>query len=97
MDIQDAAVTGMRGASEPYATLLARMALQRYAATWSFSETGATGPTGYRYGDAAGHTCIAVPDRSSARLHKLPDLRPALVRSSRGDAILRYSHSLGPS
>jgi nicotinamide mononucleotide (NMN) deamidase PncC len=29
-------------------------------ATWAIAETGATGPTGNRYGDAAGHTCIAV-------------------------------------
>jgi PncC family amidohydrolase len=60
MDLQDAAVTGMRGASEPYALLLARTARQRLSATWSLSESGATGPTGNRYGDAAGHTCIAI-------------------------------------
>jgi nicotinamide-nucleotide amidase len=24
------------------------------------AETGATGPTGNRYGDAAGHSCIAI-------------------------------------
>ena len=29
-------------------------------ATWGLAETGATGPTGNRYGDAAGHACIAV-------------------------------------
>ena len=28
--------------------------------TWGLSETGATGPTGNRYGDPAGHSCIAV-------------------------------------
>ena len=28
--------------------------------TWALAETGATGPTGNRYGDAAGHACIAV-------------------------------------
>ena len=28
--------------------------------TWGLSETGASGPTGNRYGDAAGHACIAV-------------------------------------
>jgi nicotinamide mononucleotide (NMN) deamidase PncC len=27
---------------------------------WAIGETGATGPTGNRYGDAPGHTCIAV-------------------------------------
>ena len=60
LDIQDAAVKGMRGASEPYALLLARTARERFDATWSISESGATGPTGNRYGDAAGHTCMAV-------------------------------------
>ena len=60
LDIQDAAVAGMRGASEPYAALIARSARERFGATWSVGETGATGPTGNRYGDAPGHTCIAI-------------------------------------
>jgi PncC family amidohydrolase len=60
LDIQDADVTGMRSSSEPYAALLARTAQQRLGATWGLGETGAAGPTGNRYGDAAGHTCIAV-------------------------------------
>jgi PncC family amidohydrolase len=49
-----------RSASEPYAQLLARRVRERLGATWGLSETGATGPTGNRYGDAAGHACIAV-------------------------------------
>jgi nicotinamide-nucleotide amidase len=60
LDIQDAAVAGMRGASEPYALLMARTARQQFSANWSLAESGATGPTGNRYGDAAGHTCLAV-------------------------------------
>jgi nicotinamide mononucleotide (NMN) deamidase PncC len=32
----------------------------RFAAAWGLGETGATGPTGNRYGDPAGHTCLAV-------------------------------------
>jgi nicotinamide mononucleotide (NMN) deamidase PncC len=32
----------------------------RHGATWGFGETGATGPSGNRYGDPAGHTCLAV-------------------------------------
>jgi nicotinamide-nucleotide amidase len=60
LDIQDAAATGMRGASEPYALLMARTARERFSATWSIAESGATGPNGNRYGDAAGHTCLAV-------------------------------------
>jgi PncC family amidohydrolase len=60
MAIPNEAVRGMRSASEPYAMLLARTVQQRYGASWGLSETGATGPTGNPYGDAAGHSCLAV-------------------------------------
>ncbi|WP_249138138.1 CinA family protein [Phenylobacterium montanum] len=60
MDLPREAVAGMRSASEPYALLLARTARERFGATWGLSETGAAGPTGNPYGDAAGHTCIAI-------------------------------------
>jgi len=60
LDIQDAAMAGIRASTEPYALLLGRTARTRFAATWAIAETGATGPTGNRYGDAAGHSCIAV-------------------------------------
>jgi nicotinamide-nucleotide amidase len=53
-------MTGIRPASEPYALLLARVSRERFGATWGLAETGAGGPTGNRYGDAAGHACIAV-------------------------------------
>ncbi|MEA3192785.1 MAG: nicotinamide-nucleotide amidase [Betaproteobacteria bacterium] len=53
-------VTGMRSASEPYAQLLAKRMRDKLRATWGLSETGASGPTGNRYGDAPGHACIAV-------------------------------------
>jgi PncC family amidohydrolase len=53
-------VKGMRSASEPYAKLLARRVREKVGATWGLSETGASGPTGNRYGDAAGHACIAI-------------------------------------
>jgi len=51
---------GMRASTEAYALLMARTARDRFAANWALGETGATGPTGNRYGDAAGHSCIAV-------------------------------------
>lgn len=51
---------GMRASTEAYALLLAKTARQRFEATWALSESGASGPTGNRYGDAAGHSCIAV-------------------------------------
>jgi nicotinamide mononucleotide (NMN) deamidase PncC len=50
----------MRSASEPYARLIAKRIREKLGATWGLSETGASGPTGNRYGDAPGHACIAV-------------------------------------
>lgn len=50
----------VRSASEPYAQLLARRVRDNLGATWGLSETGASGPSGNRYGDAPGHACIAV-------------------------------------
>jgi PncC family amidohydrolase len=60
MDLPRTSVAGMRSASEPYAMLLARTGRERFSATWGLSETGAAGPTGNPYGDAAGHSCIAL-------------------------------------
>jgi PncC family amidohydrolase len=60
MDIPDEAMKDIRSASEPYAKLLAEQMRRRFETDWGLSETGATGPTGNRYGDAAGHACIAV-------------------------------------
>src|SRR5207245_7813771 len=58
--VPDEAVAGMRASTEAYALLKARTVRDLLGATWGLSETGATGPTGNRYGDAAGHACIAV-------------------------------------
>jgi nicotinamide-nucleotide amidase len=60
MEIPDEAMKGIRSASEPYAKLLASQIRKRFSTDWGLSETGATGPTGNRYGDAAGHSCMAV-------------------------------------
>lgn len=60
LDLPDAALAGIRPATEAYARLLARVVRQRLGATWGLAETGATGPTGNRYGDSPGHVCLAV-------------------------------------
>ena len=60
MEIPDDSMKGIRSASEPYARLLAGQMRQRFSSDWGLSETGATGPAGNRYGDAAGHSCIGV-------------------------------------
>ena len=69
LGIEGAAMAGMRPSTEAYALLLARTARERFGAHWALSETGAAGPTGNRYGDAAGHTCVAVvgPKGKTAR------------------------------
>ena len=64
-DISDDAMKGIRSASGPYAELLASRTRARFSTDWGRSETGAAGPTGNRYGDAAGHSCMAVAGCSS--------------------------------
>ena len=60
LGVGDDAMAGMRASTEPYALLKAHTVRDALGSTWGLSETGATGPTGNRYGDAAGHACIAV-------------------------------------
>ncbi len=54
------AMQGLRASTEAYALLNARTIRETLGATWGLAETGASGPTGNRYGDDAGHACIAV-------------------------------------
>ena len=67
--IGDAEMAGLRAATEAYALLIARRVRERHGAVWGVGETGATGPSGNRYGDPAGHTCIAVCRSGRARDH----------------------------
>ncbi len=60
LDVPESAMAGIRASSEPYAQLNARTVREKLGTTWAVSETGASGPTGNRYGDSAGHACIAV-------------------------------------
>jgi nicotinamide-nucleotide amidase len=59
-DFDESLLKNARSATEENAWLRADLARQRFGATWGLGETGAAGPTGNRYGDPAGHTCIAV-------------------------------------
>ena len=65
LEIDFAAYPGMRSSSEPYATLGAETIRQKLSTTWGLAETGAAGPSGNRYGDAAGHTCVAIAGPTS--------------------------------
>lgn len=60
LGIGPADMATMRSATEPYALLLARCLRERLGVTWGLAETGAAGPAGNRYGDAAGHCCLAA-------------------------------------
>ena len=60
LQVPDQAMEGIRASSEAYAILNARTVRESLGTTWALSETGASGPTGNRYGDSAGHSCIAV-------------------------------------
>jgi PncC family amidohydrolase len=55
---------GFRSATEGNALARARIIRERFGASWGLGETGASGPTGNRYGDPAGHACLAVSGRT---------------------------------
>lgn len=60
LDIPREQLRGIRASTEPYAQLGAQTIRTKLATTWGIAETGATGPSGNPYGDAAGHSCIAI-------------------------------------
>jgi len=97
MGIPDEAMKGMRASTEAYALLLARTARERFAATWSIAESGATGPTGNRYGHAPGHTCLAVagPLEKSLTLETGSPDRIANMRAFTAAALDLLLRSLG--
>lgn len=59
-DFDERVLGGFRSATEGNALVRARFIRERMAASWGIGETGAAGPTGNRYGDPAGHACLAV-------------------------------------
>jgi len=79
LGIGNADMKGLRSATEPYARLVARRVRDKFGATWSLAETGASGPSGNRYGDAPGHACIAVsgPLEAAVTLETGRDAREA--------------------
>jgi PncC family amidohydrolase len=76
-DEEFAAMKDITPSTEPYALLFARKIKERLSTTWAVGETGTAGPTGSRYGHAAGHSCVAVigPDGE----------RAATVETANGD------------
>ena len=68
LHLDEKTVTEPRASTEAHAIVLARGARAILGATWGIGETGATGPTGNRYGDPAGHTRIALVGASERAL-----------------------------
>ncbi len=60
LGVTEQELTGITPSTEAYALLFARKIRGKLATTWSLGETGTAGPTGSRYGHAAGHSCIGV-------------------------------------
>ena len=53
-------VVTMRASTEDYALIVAEAVQKKLGATWGLCESGASGPTGNSYGDAAGHVAVAL-------------------------------------
>ena len=60
LNVNEKQMEGLRASTEKYALLNSNQVRQLTGSTWGISETGATGPTGNRYGDNPGHSCIAI-------------------------------------
>jgi len=97
LGIPDAALADIRPATEAYASLMARTARDRFTTSWGLAETGATGPTGNRYGDVAGHACLAIvgPLERSVTLETGQGDRQTNMRAFAGAALDLLSSCLG--
>jgi nicotinamide-nucleotide amidase len=97
LDIGAAEMAGIRAASEPYAALLARRMRERLGATWGLAESGAAGPTGNRYADPAGHSCIAVsgPTERTLTLRTASGDRQANMRAFSTRALALLAETIG--
>lgn len=60
INVTDEDLVGIRSATEEYALFNARRVKEMLGTTWGIAETGASGPSGNRYGDPAGHSAIAI-------------------------------------
>ena len=81
--VTEADLTGITPSTETYALLFARKIRERLSTHWALGETGTAGPTGSRYGDPAGHSCIAIagPVERSLTIDTGADDRVANMRA----------------
>lgn len=88
---------GVRSSTEPYALFMAGVIRDRLRGTWGLCETGAAGPTGNPYGDAAGHTCVGIvgPVEASFTLETGDSNRLANMLAFARFALERFEAVLG--
>ena len=86
--VPDEAMEGKRASTEEYASLNADTVRKALNTDWSLSETGASGPTGNRYGDSYGHACIAVSG---------PVSKAITVETGDSDRAVSYTHLTLPT
>lgn len=51
---------GLRGGTEQFSLTIAGLVRNKFGSTWAIGESGASGPSGNRYGDPPGHVALAV-------------------------------------
>lgn len=95
-DFDDKLLAGARPATQQHALFRARIIRERCSADWGIGETGAAGPAGNRYGDPAGHTCVAVsgPIERAITLETGSDDRLANMRAFAAAALQLMAESL---
>ena len=96
-DTREEMFAGLHGATEAWALLLARTMKVRCSATWGIGESGAAGPTGNKYGDPAGLTCIGVvgPVERTIRLQTGSSDRVANMRAFSAAALKLFAEVIG--
>lgn len=96
LGITDLDMQGLRPSTEAYALLLARRMRERHGTVWGLGETGATGPTGNRYGDAAGHCCIGIagPREIAITLETASSVRRDNMRAFAAKALATLASAL---
>ena len=77
--------------------MLAQRVRERLHTTWALAEAGAAGPSGNRYGDPAGHTCIAVtgPSQRTFTLRTGSNDRRANMRAFAARALALFAEQIG--
>jgi nicotinamide-nucleotide amidase len=102
LHLDERTVTEPRAATEKHALVLARGVRDALGATWGIGETGASGPTGNRYGDAAGHACVGVVGPGVSREARADTIetahgdRPANMETFAWAALALLKDMLGP-